>query len=333
MQKRIASMLCLAFLAGPVLAQTEQAAQPEVVAEPGAQVVVSGRRPGPGLWKVSRGEHVMWVFGTYSPLPQKMEWDDSRVERLIGQSNEVLAPPSVGISVGWNGLLALPSLIGLKKNPDGATLHDVLPAEVYARWSLLKQKYIGDDDGIERERPFFAAEGLLEAGLKKNGLQNDLAVRRQIEKIAKKKDVKVTSTGVFVKIADPRRTLKEFNKSQLEDVACFTKTMDSFEVDIDAMRARANAWAKGNIAEISKLDYAERDDACRDAMLGSGIARTDPALQGMSERARADWFKHAERALAANATTFAVLSMKEIMGPKSYLAELQAKGYTVEAPK
>jgi hypothetical protein len=327
------------LLSAAALAQTEPvAAVPEPQTEaPPAQVLVSGKRPGPGLWKVSKDDHVMWVFGMYAPLPPKMEWDDARVDRLIGQSQEVLGPPGAGVSVGWLGglkmLTALPSLVGLQKNPDGAQLRDVLPADVYARWSVLKQKYIGEDDGVERYRPFFAAQALTEAGMKKSGLSGGLEVRAQVEGIAKKRGVKVTQTNSMVTLDDPGRVLKDFKQSQMEDTACFTKTLARFEGDIDAMRMRANAWANGNIAEISKLDYAEREDACNDAILNSPAAQKHPAFKDLRERRLASWLKAAEKSLADNTSTVAMLTMSDILGPKSYLAALQAKGYTVESPK
>jgi hypothetical protein len=273
----------------------------------------------------------------YAPLPPKMEWDDSRVDRLIAQSQEVLAPPGAGVGVGvWGGLkvlASLPTVLAAVKNPDGATLHDVLPAEVYARWSVLKQKYIGDDDGIERMRPFFAAQKLTDAGMKKSGLSGGIEVRKQIESIAKKRDVKLTQTGFSVKLDDPGRVLKDFKDSQLEDTACFVKTLQRFEGDIDAVRVRANAWANGNIAEISNLDYAEREDACNDAIFNSPAAKKHPAFQNLREQRLASWLKAAEKALDNNTSTVAMLTMSDILGPKSYLAALQAKGYTVESPK
>jgi hypothetical protein len=336
---RIACVLSLGLLGAAALAQTEPASTvPEAQAEaPAAQVIVSGKRPGPGLWKVSKDGHVMWVFGMVAPLPSKMEWDDSRVDRLIGQSQEVLGPPGAGVSVGLLGglkmLTALPSLVGLQKNPDGAQLRDVLPADVYTRWSVLKQKYIGEDDGVERHRPFFAAQELTEAGLKKSGLSGGLEVRAQVEGIAKKRGVKVTQTNSMVTLDDPGRVLKDFRQSQMEDTACFVKTLERFEGDMDAMRVRANAWANGNIAEISSLDYAEREDACHDAVLNSPAAKKHPAFQNIRERRLASWLKAAENALANNTSTVAMLTMSDILGPKSYLAALQARGYTVESPR
>lgn len=344
MSKRTACALYLSVLTLPALAQTAPESAPGApAAQPAAEaaadavpatVVVEGRRPGPGVWKVSKGDHVMWVFGLYSPLPLKMEWDAARVERLVAKSQEVLLPPGATIEMGFfRGLTLLPSMVGMEKNPDGGKLQDVLPADVYARWQVLKGKYIGRDDGIERDRPFFAAEELLQAGMKKNGLAYSTAVGDRVEKVAKQNKVKVTSTTLGIELDDPRRTLKEFKKMQMEDLSCFTKTLERLDGDIDAMRVRANAWANGNIAEITRLDYVERDEACGDALLNSPLAKTTPALQNVRERIRAGWLKAAEKSLADNTTTFALLRMKDVVGAKSYLADLQAKGYTVESPK
>ncbi|KGF80996.1 hypothetical protein IA69_14550 [Massilia sp. JS1662] len=343
MSKRYACALYLSFLTLPVLAQTTPQPEPAPTAQPAAvedadavpaTVVVEGRRPGPGVWKVSKGDHVMWVFGLYAPLPQKMEWDASRVERLVAKSQEVLLPPGANFEVGFfRGLTLLPSMIGMEKNPDGARLQDVLPADVYAHWQVLKGKYIGQDDDVERIRPIFAADKLLYAGLKKNGLAANNDVRGEIGKIANQNKVKLTPTILQLEIDDPRRTLKEFKKTQMADLSCFTKTLDRLDTDIEAMRVRANAWANGNIAEIARLDFAARDEACGDALLNSDLARTTPALQNLRERIRANWMKTAEKSLANNTSTFALLMMKDLVGPANYLADLQAKGYTVESPR
>jgi uncharacterized protein YbaP (TraB family) len=344
---RMACVLSLGLLglaSTAALAQTDpppvpaaQESAPAAVQEPEIQVLVSGKRPGPGLWKVSKDGHVMWVVGMYAPLPPKMEWDDARVDRLIGQSQEVLGAPGAGIKVGvWGSLkalTALPSIMGMVKNPDGAKLRDVLPAETYARWRALKDKYLSDNDSVESFRPFFAAQTLMQAGMKKNGLSGGVEVRQQIAILAKKRSVKLTHTDYSVELDDPARLIKDLKNSQMEDMSCFTKTLDRLEDDIDAARLRANAWADGNITEIGKLEYAEREDACNEAVFNSPAAQKHPAFQNIRERRLASWLQAAERALANNTSTVAMLQMSDILGPKSYLAALQARGYTVESPK
>ena len=54
----------------------------------------------------------------------------------------------------------MPSAFKAAKNPDGAMLNDVLTPEAYATWLRLKQKYLGDDDDIEKYRPMIAEDKL-----------------------------------------------------------------------------------------------------------------------------------------------------------------------------
>lgn len=106
-------------------------------------VVVTGVQPGPGMWKVSRGDHVLWVLGTLVPLPRHISWQSRNVESTIAKSQEVILAPEVSISakVGFFGMLGvLPSLIGVRKNPNDAKLKDVVPADLYARWTVLKAR-------------------------------------------------------------------------------------------------------------------------------------------------------------------------------------------------
>lgn len=111
-------------------------------------MVVRGVQPGPGLWKVGKGDHVMWILGTLSPLPKRLQWQSSEVETIIGQSQQVLMAPTVQIDadMGFFGKLTLlPSAMKAMKNEDGRDLREVLPPDLYARWSLAKARYIGGD--------------------------------------------------------------------------------------------------------------------------------------------------------------------------------------------
>lgn len=325
---KIAAAILLSLAASSPFAQD---AEPE---KPSEQIVVVGQKPGPGLWKVSKGDHVLWVFGSYAPLPRKMEWRSREVEKILAESQEYLLPPNARADVGFlKGLTLLPQMIGLKKNPDGAELKDVLPADVYARWLELKQKYIGDDGGIERERPLFAAGELHRRALGKIGLGTDKEVRERIGKLVKQYNLRSTKTEVLLALDDPSRMLKEFKKSPLEDVACFRKTLDQLEGELDTLRTRANAWAVGDIGEILKLNFAERENSCRDAVYNSQFMKEQASFQSMEQRMRESWLSAAERALAANRSTFAVLQLRDIVDPDGYIAALKTRGYSVQPPE
>ncbi|HEU4853640.1 MAG TPA: TraB/GumN family protein [Telluria sp.] len=307
-------------------------AAPEAPVAP--EVTVVGQRPGPGLWKISNGENVLWVFGTYSPLPVKMQWRSHEVEAILARSQEFISPPIATPDIGKLQIVSmLPFAFGVNKLPDGKTLRDVLPADVYARWQPLKQKYLGTDDDIERLRPIFAADALYWAVLKEAGLENTRSVRETINRLVKQNKLKVTSPEFKFAIDNPRKALRDFKTSSLEDGDCFAKTLERLEKDIDGLRLRANAWAKGDLEAIQKLNFADREGACTSALLSSSAFKDQPGFQSIDARIKDMWLAAVDKALAANKSTFAVLGMKDILDPKGYVAALKEKGYVVEQPE
>jgi uncharacterized protein YbaP (TraB family) len=298
-------------------------------------VVVSGVQPGPGLWKVSKDEHVLWVLGTLSPLPRRMSWESREVEGVIAQAQRVLLTPRVDVDVAGGalaGVFLLPSLLKARNNPDKQTLADVLPADLYARWQPLKRKYIGRSDSVEKRRPIFAAQELYEEATDDAGLRIDGKVSETVEKLAKKHDVALESPSLKVRLAEPRDTLREFAKTSLDDIDCLRKTVERLETDLPAMQLRANAWAVGDIEALRALPYVDQNQACRDAMLRNSIVQ-ERGMGDLRERLAATWLAAAEKTLHDNAVSLAVLPMSQLFADDGYLAALQARGYAVEAPQ
>src|SRR5215470_17047832 len=63
---------------------------------PPEEVVVEGKHEGPRMWRVTKGDHTMWILGTITPLPRKMTWQSDSVETLLHETQEVLpAWPSI----------------------------------------------------------------------------------------------------------------------------------------------------------------------------------------------------------------------------------------------
>ncbi|HVH33258.1 MAG TPA: TraB/GumN family protein [Tahibacter sp.] len=298
-------------------------------------VVVSGVQPGPGLWKVSKGEHVLWVLGTLSPLPKRMSWESREVEGVIAQAQRVLLTPRVDVDVAggaFTGIFLLPSLLKARNNPDKQTLADVLPADLYARWQPLKRKYIGRSDSVEKRRPIFAAQELYEEATDDAGLRIDGKVSETVEKLAKKHDVALDSPSIKVRLAEPRDTLREFAKTSLDDIDCLRKTVERLETDLPAMQLRANAWAVGDVEALRALPYVDQNQACRDAMLRNSVVQ-ERGMGDLRERLAATWLAAAEKTLSENAVSLAVLPISQLFQDDGYLAALQARGYAVEAPQ
>ncbi len=80
------------------------------------------------------------------------------------------------------------------------------------------------------------------------------------------------------------------------------------------MKARANAWATGDLQALRELPDSERRDACVSAVTSAGFAHT-LGLDDVPAKQQAVWLAAARAALASNAQTFAMLPMSELLSP------------------
>jgi hypothetical protein len=296
-------------------------------------VSVSGVQPGPGLWKVSMGDHVLWILGTLPLLPKGMLWQARDVQAVIADAQQVLDKPEVKVDakLGFFGTLGiLPSLIGVRNNPDGKKLVDVVPPDQYARWLVLKKKYLGWNNSVEKQRPIFAAAALFIAAIKQADLSNDM-LDPVINKAAKQHDLKPSPVNVTLVIDQPKAVVKDFKKDAVDDGGCFAKTLDHLDTDVALMRTRANAWATGDLDTLRRLPLSDQLQVCLAAVRQSGISN-ELGLTGIDGKIRATWLAAADKALANNRITFAQLPMERLFGSDSYLAALKAQGYTVTLP-
>lgn len=297
-------------------------------------VVVSGRQPGPGMWKVSKGDHVLYILGTLTPLPRRMEWVPDEVEATIARSQAVIDPPTVDIDADagfFSKLFLIPSLLKARKNPDGRTLQEVVSPELYARWTVLKARYIGSSSSVETWRPVFAAQKLYESAIEKAGLSQKDVVQRAVRSAAKRADVPRISTAVTVKIKDPKAALRSFRETALADGDCFAKTMVRIDRDLDGMRARANAWAVGDVGALRDASFENQFVACTRAFTESALAERF-GIGNLRTRIADTWLAAARDALAKNDVTFATLSIPLLLRPDGFLARLRKEGYAVEEP-
>lgn len=331
------SIKVIALVLGSVLATATSANEVPSAARPirdEAPIVVTGALPGPGMWKVSRNGHVMHVLGTVSPLPKRMEWISRDVGKVLEQSGEVVFGPSyvVDTDLGFFGKLSLlPSLIGVRRNPDGKLLRDVVSPESYARWLALKQRYIGRDGDVEKMRPIFAANELYEAAIEDGGLTGKRIVSPVIEAAIKEHKIKRTDPRVKTTLANPKAALKEFRSESLGDRECFDKMLANLETDVSRMTERANAWAVGDVEALRNLPLGDQYQACQNALVQASVAQKN-GLGNAEAEVRKAWLGAAENAIANNAISFAILPMSELLKPDGYLADLEAKGYVVESP-
>lgn len=320
----------------PIRAAEETDAQP--AADPAIvdheTIVVTGEVAGPGLWKVRKGEHVLYVMATLAPLARRMQWDSAGVESVVARSGRVLLPPSFTLDSGvgmFRSMFLLPSLFKARRNPEGASLEQAVGPELYARWRPLKQRYLGGDRGVERWRPIFAAQELYEAAMRKSGLSHDDVVDREVRRMAKRHGVALHAVNLRIEVDDPKAAIREFQTITLADTECFARTLARIETDLETMRRQANAWAGGDIDTMRALHGKSQYGACIRAVTGTGLAQR-LGMGDIGPRLEAMWLAAAEEALEADEVSLAMLPLGQVIAPDGYLARLRERGYEVEAP-
>lgn len=350
------AMALVLVCCGSVAAQAPTQPAPEEL----DTVLVLGEQPGPGLWKVSKDDNVMWVLGTYGPLPQGVTWRSTQVEARIAESQQVLFPGGggIGVDIGiLHGLTLVPSAFRAGKIPDGKTLKDVLPPETYAKWLALRLKHIGKDDDVERWRPAIALEILREKA-QNNRNRPGVAPGPQavVRNAARQHKVPVLQLKYHHKtlhVEKPRSMLKTARKLDLPDLECFAREIERIEIAERPEAAMANAWARGDIETLRRLHGGPRAEPGSPAGMGcvmmimNGITESESAGGKRAKKlfddmkwhaaqseaqGRRDWIDAAKVALAKNASTFAVLPIHEAIRPDGYLAALRDQGYEVEEP-
>ena len=323
----------MALLSGAVAAPYPAPAAPTAAPSnadqplPPQEVEVTGERPGPRLWRVSRGDHVIWLLGTLDPLPRKMIWRSKEVESVLGEVQAVIPTnPSVSVHANpftwvrlyfqWRGVQVL----------DGnARLKDVIPAGLYARVMTLVGRYDAGDHKIERMKPIFAALRLYRQALDFAYLVPGNQAQDEVLKMARKRGVSIVQSKL--KIEEPRDLLAQIGQLPHDaQVNCLEAVVERLETGMEPMKQEATAWAMGDVASLRQLMVPKTMDVCTAAISMSSQTRQ------LIDDANSGWDHQVDLALANNRSTLALKPIHELIGTRGILAAFKAKGYEVEGP-
>ena len=286
------------------------------------ELVVSCERTGPGMWHVHRGSAQLWILGSMSPLPKRITWRSTQVERVLNETGHVLVqkPFEIGIArILWL-LLTERSVLMVR---GGKRLKDVLPPELHARFAAQRARYTDDPDKWERFRPLIAAAFLQQDAFHQAGLSTRLDLGAAVRSLAKKhrvpvEEIKIAGVG---DVMDALKTLPPATEN-----ICVAASLATIEGDLPRLIDRAEAWASGNLERIEKLREPAEVDACR-AALDTGVGAAD-----LIARMRRMWLGTMEKYLQGGGVTLAVVNMDMLLEPGGLLDEIRAKGYEVDAP-
>jgi hypothetical protein len=317
--------------------------QAQTSEEPLEAIIVTGEYAGPGMWQVTHPDHpghTLWIVGEPPPLPNRMRWRSQKVERVALQSQEILLQPGFSLKpdekIGVFRMLTLvPAAMKLRKNPDNATLKELIPPDIYARWLVQKKLYLGRGSGVEKMRPFLVAEKLRDAAIKELQLGLGGSWAELWELVGKKKIPVTNPTLEFTfKTDDLRGQIKAFSREKLADEECFAKTVDLTEALSNKLveEARASAWAKADLAKLQELPpLPNPEHSCFMAVVNS-LAMSTKVPTDLREQMDELWFAAAGSAETKNESTLAFVPMSALLGEHGYLESLRKRGYEILAP-
>jgi len=319
--------IALMLLMGSVLAADPETATPAPNSdESGMEVVlVTGEQPGPGLWKVTSGEHVMWILGEVSPYPRKVKWNSKKFDSLLRDSQELL----LDFSGYWRADEGDIAAYGrADRLPEGQTLDKVISPELHARVKATG-KIFGATE-LDELRPFAATNRLVMGAIWTLDL-NGFSARFAAEALGKKRRVKIT----YFSAPEPSFEARLKTWQDPSNAVCLARLVNAIEDGGLGVKRLANAWSVGDIAALRRLVPAYsfsrdgfRSGECAAAMRGGEQQSRDYTLARTQ-----GWLAQAERALRSNRSTMAVILMSEIFSPDGYLAAMRAKGYEIVEPE
>lgn len=323
--------LSVVLCAATAFSRSAQAQQPPASGPALEEILVTGVRPGPGLWRVSKGEHDLWILATLVPLPKDMTWRSQAAEARIASSQVVLAPPEVKADIGFfqNPRFAF-DLLKARKSPDGRTLEQGLPHDIYVHWLALRDRYLGGHFD-EETRPLLAASDLFQHAIDESGLTSNDQVWKLISNTAHTHHVPVLYVTINLRFDNPSAWIREFNQiPRAQEVDCFEKTIERIETDLQPMRKRANLWSVGDVNGLRAMKYPDDRITCFNAFFS--VPRMHDQLSSAEAKLSDAWLAAADKALNRNASSFSVLPIGDLLKPDGWLSKLRARGYFVRNP-
>lgn len=308
------------------------------------EVVVTGRQPGPPLWRVYNGENVLHILPIVSVVPRNMSWEDDRLRAVIRAADEALGSPEVKMDVSRLVLLnpvnwfrGYRLMKRITRNADEQTLQEVLPVDLWQRYARLKAEYFPREDDIDALRPVLAGGRVRWSTLSGAGLRSGEEVTKHVERLLRRErgltytivEIEERLEGGYGVLS--RRAEDWVNSLSLaSEIACFESQVGMLERHLDDMKAVANAWATGSARDLEDFSVVSSlEDPCATLLLESSEGEL---MRRLLRESQERWLMEADRALRNNRSTFAVLALSDIIGQQSLVDQLVARGYTLHVP-
>jgi len=282
------------------------------------ELLVIGRRPGPALWRVTRGDSEVVIVGGLSPLPHSLQWDTIRVEHALEDSTVLFLSPNKA-HVGVFDAASMFMRQGALKPAHGADMETTLPPALRARFIRVRDSFHGDPKHYQHWKPALAGLFLVGDFHRAAGLSDDKP-GTTIAKLARAANAEVRTVGaVNVKPLFDAAA----NMSDAQNQACLSAALDDIERESARARPAAAAWAVGDLRGVRENSSASLVDGCLLQL---------PGVQNIVESGTRDAVQTIHAALNRPGRSVAVIDLTFLLRKNGVLDRLKVEGDQITVP-
>ena len=271
-------------------------------------------RPGPVLWRVSKGNSVVWIIGSLPVMPKGQVWNSARLERVIDGANVVLIRPRATVD-----LFTVIGILSHLNLPDGRTLDRELPPDLATRFARVRTLVGQSPTRYAHLKPVWAGLRLYldyDASAKMNRNEPEDTVIRLAHRHHAPVHPIATYRGKPV-----AKNLANLTDAQSQ--ACLADVVQDIEFASAHAAPAAEAWAHGDLKTV-RAHFAE--PAFRLCLEQS------PSFVALANQSVDDTVKAIDAALAHPDKSVAIFSLDDLLREGGALARLRAEGASVTAP-
>jgi uncharacterized protein YbaP (TraB family) len=290
--------------------------------KPLQEVLVTADHAGPALWKVTSGQHLLWILAEPpTPLPTKIVWKAKQVEAAIASAQELILDGGITFNSLMSAMpLSAATYEDMRTIPGQLTsLKDVIPADLYRRFETLKDAFASNYDSLEQLRPWAAGFELSKHVMKSLRL-SDTAVSDTVLRLGWR--AKVITLYTYADYAE-----FEKNSKSSRSVSCLEEIVSELEADRDDLQRLEDAWSVGDIDALREVAFRQKPDTCVLDMFDN-----DQQSRYVTAHHTEQWLAAVDLALKTRNTTFALVPADKIFAPDGWLTALRARGYDVQEP-
>jgi uncharacterized protein YbaP (TraB family) len=286
------------------------------------EVQVTADHAGPALWKVTSGQHLLWILAQPpTPLPIKFVWRSKQVEAAIASAQELILDGGITFnSLMSDRPLSAATYQDMRTIPERLTsLKDRVPADLYRRFEALKDAFAANYGSMEQLRPWAAGFELSRHVMQSLRL-SETAVSDTVLRLGWRANVITLYT-----YADYEKFKK--NSKSSRTVSCLEEIVSELEADRDGLQRLEDAWSVGDIVALREVALRQKPGTCVLDMFDNDQQGRDVTTHHTEQ-----WLAAVDLALRTRKTTFALVPADKIFAPDGWLSALRARGYDVQEP-